>query len=249
MSVKLTSKLTSMMFFFKSSSSSANKAPPPRAKPQLSEQDRAILDLKLARDKLKKYQTALEIESATLLKRAQDCHRRKETKKALYFMKVKKLKEAKVEQLYGELLTLEQMVNSIEFTVQSVTVVAAMEKAQGALESLHRSLPLERVEELLDDVAESVAAQEEIDAALAGAGALGVGDDAALDAELAAMEVELLGEAASASATDAPPAVRLDAELPVAPNTPILPEAPTGPVEIHTAVDTAEEGGRLLVAS
>jgi len=96
--------------------------PPPRPKPTLSQQDRAILDLKLVRDKLKKEQTSMEAESAALLSRAQASHRSGDKKKALYYMKVKKLKESKVDDLSGQLFNLEKMVNTIEWATQSAQV-------------------------------------------------------------------------------------------------------------------------------
>lgn len=203
------------------------KPPPPRAKPTLSQHDRAVLDLKLARDKLKRYQAKLSQESAALLARAQAAHKAGAKTKAVYYMKVKKLKEAKAEQLYGELLSLEQMMATVEWATHSVAVVAAMEIAQCALESLQRSLPLDRVEALMDDVAEAVTLQAEIDNALAGAGDLvaGVGDHE-LDAELNALEAEQQATAKAALPV-AQRATALEQLLPVAPSTLILPEAPT----------------------
>jgi hypothetical protein len=61
-------------------------------------------------------------ESASLLSKAQASHRAGDAKKAVYFMKVKKLKEAKVDELSGSLLNLETMVNTIEWTTQSKQV-------------------------------------------------------------------------------------------------------------------------------
>lgn len=245
----------------------AKKPPPPRAKPVVSPHDRAVLDLKLARDKLKRYQAKLAQESASLLARAQAAHKAGAKTKAVYYMKVKKLKEAKAEQLYGELLSLETMMATVEWATQSAAVVAAMEKAHGALESLQRSLPLERVEALMDDVAEAVALQAEIDNALAGAGAIvvGVGDDE-LDAELHALEAQQQRTAKAAlqpTAVAPPPvavpvapavappppqqATALEELLPVAPNTLILPEAPTTlPV---VAPPTASDEERQPVAA
>ena len=239
---------------------SASK-PPPRAKPTLSQQDRAVLDLKLARDKLKRYQSKLSGESASLLARAQAAHKAGSKTKAVYYIKVKKLKEAKVEQLYGELLSLESMMANVEWATQSMTVVTAMEKAQGALESLQRELPIERVEALMDDVAESVGLQAEIDAALAGTtNAVGVGDEE-LDAELQALEAEQLAASAPLSHVSNPQAAAAGAPIvvlqstaieelmPEAPNTPILPEDPTTVPEINPPTATREEERQPVAAS
>lgn len=95
---------------------------PTREKPKLSDQDRAVLDLKLARDKLKRFQSKMESESSILLKKAQDLHKSGNKTKAVYYMKIKKLKESKVDELNGELLNIEKMVNTIEWTTQSMQV-------------------------------------------------------------------------------------------------------------------------------
>ena len=46
-----------------------------RDKPQLTDQDRAILDLKLSRDGLKRYQQKTEKESMMLLDKAKDLYK------------------------------------------------------------------------------------------------------------------------------------------------------------------------------
>ena len=216
--------------------------------------------MKLARDKLKRYQSKLSGESASLLARAQAAHKAGAKTKAVYYMKVKKLKEAKVEQLYGELLSLESMMASVEWATQSMTVVTAMEKAQGALENLQRELPIERVDALMDDVAESIGLQAEIDAALAGTtNAVGVGDDE-LDAELQALEAEQLAasapqslvsnpQAAVGASTVAQQSTAIEERMPVAPSTPIMPEAPTTVPKVHPPAATREDQERRPVAA
>mmetsp|Transcript_60243 Transcript_60243/g.136207 ORF Transcript_60243/g.136207 Transcript_60243/m.136207 type:complete len:231 (+) Transcript_60243:144-836(+) len=199
-----------------------------KPKPTISDADRATLDLKIARDKMKQYQGKLERECGVLLKRGQDCFKVGNKKKALYYMKVKKMKEAKFGDLEAQLLNLEKMVQTIEWTTQSMQVFDAMKKANGALEAMHRELPLERVQELMDDTSENLAYQDEIDRALAGTD-MGTLEDRDLEAELNALEAETLGGATSIAEapgkTQGVPA--LEKGVPVAPTNPILPAAPT----------------------
>jgi len=149
--------------------------------------------------------------------------------KAVYYMKVKKLKEAKVDELNGQLLNIEKMVNSIEWATQSMQVFTAMDKANKALNAIHSVMPIERVEELMDDVAESIEYQSEIDRALVG-NAVTVDEDS-LEAELNAMEQALFGNTV--------PSVNIN--LPVAPTTPILPLPPTTTPIINNDVATEPE--------
>lgn len=111
-----------------------------------------------------------------------------------------------------------------------------MEKANTALTAIHKVMPIERVEELMDDVAESIEYQAEIDRVLVG-NAVTVDEDS-LEAELEAMEREMLGKSSSS---------KPDIELPIAPSTPILPDAPTTvPV---VATEDLEAVEKELVAS
>mmetsp|Transcript_17322 Transcript_17322/g.31806 ORF Transcript_17322/g.31806 Transcript_17322/m.31806 type:complete len:237 (+) Transcript_17322:66-776(+) len=229
----------------------STKAPPQqqqqRAKPSLSQQDQAILDLKIARDKLRRHQSKGEAESATLLKRAQGEYKKGDKKRAVYFMKIKKLKESKVDEIGSQLLNLEQMVHTIEWTTQSMAVVSAMERAQVSLTTLQKEMPVERVQELMDDVSEAVEMQQEIDRALA-AGLPG--------SSLEEMEDEL-GKELEALAGDTQ-AAGIGTTIPVLPVAPVtLPViAGSGPtlteMKAPAAADSGreEEGdGRKLVAS
>ena len=182
-----------------------------------SKQDQAILDLKLARDGLHRYQERAEMESERLLDRAKESHKAGNKKKAVYFMKVRKLKQSKIEDLHGQLLTIENQVNSIEWQTQSVQIFAAMESANNALKALHEVLPLEKVEELMDDVADEIGYQREIDAALSNQ-QVSVNDEE-LNKELDSMALELEEQSIAKG----------DISYPIAPDTTplVLPAVPT----------------------
>ena len=225
-------------------------------------QDRAILDLKLARDKLKQYQRKMEDESNLLLARAQACHKAGDKRKAVYYMKVKKLKEQKVNDLFGELLGLEKMINTIEWATQNALVFEAMGRAQAALESAQAALPIEAVDELLLDVAEGIENQQAIDDTLSGRVGVPLGpalDEDALEAELAQMEREMTPGAAPP--LPAPPAeektvAATAAALPAPPAIPIFPAPPSteeaaaaGPSAIAESTEEDDELDRELAMS
>lgn len=238
---------------------SSKPKPKPKAKPTLSQQDRAILDLKLARDKLRAYQARMEGESSALLTRAQACLKEGNKRKALYYMKVKKLKEAKIDELNSELLNIEKMAHSIEWATQSIQVVGAMEAANGALEAAQRALPLERVDALMEALADHADAQAEMDRALGGQGQLTSLDESELESELAALaksipalsgpiepnakEAKPGGEFPLAAPEAQPTADRaagsLEAALPAPPEGPVLPDAPTS-LPAHPTTPTPE---------
>lgn len=145
-------------------------------------------------------------------------------------MKVKKLKEAKIDQLYQELLNVEQMVNTVEWTAQNMAVVAEMKKAHATLEAMQRELSPEKVAELMDDINDAIQTQKEVDAILSGSG-LSV-DESDLEAELDALEADMSGTPESGISAD------LVGTLPLAPTTiPELRESSLNEqVELHERV-------------
>ena len=64
------------------------KSPPP----SVNDRDRAMLDLKRARDKLRRFRVKLETDSGALEERAKCFIREKKTDKAMFVLKLKKFK-------------------------------------------------------------------------------------------------------------------------------------------------------------
>lgn len=117
-----------------------------------------------------------------------------------------------------------------------------MEKANTALTDIHKVMPIERVEELMDDVVESIDYQAEIDRAMAGS-AVSV-DEESLEAELQAMERAML-ETTCSSTTLASEGTSIN--LPGVPITPVLPIAPTTtPVIQNEGKSVLRDEGELV---
>ena len=66
------------------------KPKPPH--PSINDKDRAMLDLKRARDKLRRFRVKLETDSGALEERAKDLIREKKTDKVMFVLKLKKFK-------------------------------------------------------------------------------------------------------------------------------------------------------------
>mmetsp|Transcript_31848 Transcript_31848/g.54848 ORF Transcript_31848/g.54848 Transcript_31848/m.54848 type:complete len:147 (+) Transcript_31848:2-442(+) len=120
---------------------------------------------------------------------------------------MKKYKEKQVGQVDAQLLTVEEMVQTIAWETETMKVVEALQEGNKALDAIHSVMSVDKVEALMDETAEAIAVQQEIDGMLAGEDIALDEDD--LEAELAAMEADLLG-------TGATPATKLP-DLPVAP--------------------------------
>jgi hypothetical protein len=177
----------------------------------ISDQDRAVLDLKNARDRLKKFQAKLEAEAAQLTATASKLLKAGKRDRALLAIKTRRFRETKVDDIDGQLLKLEELVSTIEWESQQVDVVQALRAGTDALNALHAdALRPDKVADLMDDTADALATEREISAMLAGAGLDGA-EEAALLAEL---------EGLSAASVD----VALP-DLPAAPTTAIKDDA------------------------
>ena len=80
--------------------------------PKITPKDKAILDLKVQRDKLKKYQTQLESVRERETQVAQECLRRGDKKRALLALKKKKYQDSLLEKTDNQLMKLEELVRS-----------------------------------------------------------------------------------------------------------------------------------------
>ncbi|PAA74857.1 hypothetical protein BOX15_Mlig015664g1, partial [Macrostomum lignano] len=152
----------------------------------VTEQDRAVLQLKHQRDELKKYQRRVENHmkaDKAAAKQLLDAGRKD---KALLLLRKKKRQETLLEKADQQLDNLERLVQDIEFAQVQSQVVAGLEAGNKALKELNAFLSLERVEAVLDETQEAVEYQRQVDALLSG-GKLTEDDENECEAELDAL--------------------------------------------------------------
>jgi hypothetical protein len=196
------------------------------------------LDLKNARDRLQKYKHKLEQDDARLVLRAKQAKANGNAKAALNLLKIRKIKTREVETVEGQLLNVLQMVQTIDSKQNEVQVLAAMKLGKDALQRMHEEITVDDVLTLMDEVHEQNELEREMNDIFSGVPTLSVEDEAAVEAELEALMQEL-------------PSQTVD--LPLAPNTQPLPQAPTTKLpdkvvtSASTATNTAEE--RVAVPS
>lgn len=173
----------------------------------------------------------------------------KEQKKerALLVLKLKKHKEKEVVNIDGQLISVLEMIDNIEWESTNLEVMKALQAGNTALNKLHEEMSVEDVENLLAETNEAIETENQINLLLAGQ--FNVQDDEELQKELA----ELMGESdnltekistsqlssATVTAASQPPVVP---DLPVAPSNAIhvLPDAPS-----HAVQMTEEEKAEL----
>ncbi|KAG0265890.1 Vacuolar protein sorting-associated protein 20 [Mortierella polycephala] len=125
--------------------------------------DRAILDLKVQRDKLKQYNKRLDtviVKEHTLAK----AHLAKgEKKRALLALRRKKFQEGLLEKTLLQMTNLDELTFSIEQALVEKQVFEGLAAGNQVLKELHKEMSLSDVEKLMDETAESIAYQNEID--------------------------------------------------------------------------------------
>lgn len=198
-----------------------------RKPPTISATDRATLDLKNARDRLRKYKIKLEADDARIVARAKLAKQKGNTKSALNLLKLRKLKTKEVDSVEAQLLNILQMVQTIDSKQNEVAVLAAMKEGKDTLQRMHEETTVEDVLTLMDEIQEEHQLEQEMNEILVGANvaSLTIEDDASIEAELEA----LMG--GTTTATTMP--------LPIAPDTQPLPKAPSK--ELPQSVAKTEE--------
>ncbi|KAF9919831.1 Vacuolar protein sorting-associated protein 20 [Linnemannia zychae] len=150
--------------------------------------DRAILDLKVQRDKLKQYNKRLEGVVEKELKMAKAHLAKGEKKRALLALRRKKFQESLLEKTVLQMTNLDELTMSIEQAMIEKQVFAGLAAGNQVLKELHSEMSLADVEKLMDDTADAIAYQNEIDELLSTR--LSVADEEDIERELDLMVEE-----------------------------------------------------------
>lgn len=186
----------------------------------VNEKDRAMLDLKRARDKLRKFRVKLDKDCDNLSSRARELVQSGKNDKALFVLKLRKFKVNEAENVEGQLTRVLTMIETINWEEQNKVVLQALQSGTQALNKMHDEMPLDLVESILEDNEEALQRQESISEAFQTS--LDDADNAELESELAALEKEFSGGATITGS--------VEAELPSVPSSkpvPSLPDVPT----------------------
>ncbi|PWN89423.1 Snf7-domain-containing protein [Acaromyces ingoldii] len=133
---------------------------------KITPQDRAILDLKVQRDKVKQYQKKLQTLSSHEHRLAQQFLASGDRAKALACLRRRRYQETQLSQTDSQLANLEGLVSSIEFAQVQTAVVEGLRQGNAVLKEMHRQMDLASVERLMEETAEAQAYQRDIDEAI-----------------------------------------------------------------------------------
>ncbi|KAJ3935455.1 MAG: Snf7 family [Lentinula lateritia] len=187
--------------------------------PKITAQDRAILDLKLQRDKVKQYQKNLQAildrEEAIAKQHLEAGHK----DRALVALRRRKYQQGLLLKTDGQLENLQQLVSSIEFSLVEVSVLHGLKQGNEVLKEIHKEMNLESVEKLLEETAEAREYQREIDEMLANN--LSLDEEDAVQAELRELQAAVRAETEPSN----------DVQLPSVPTSAPLVAEPVAPEE------------------
>ncbi|KAK0291432.1 Vacuolar protein sorting-associated protein 20 [Friedmanniomyces endolithicus] len=159
---------------------------------KISAQDRAILDLKLQRDKLRQYALRIQILTSRETEIARECLRQNQKPRALLALRRKKYQESLLAKTDQQLAQLEVLTSDVEFALVQKDVLFGLQRGTEVLREIHREMGgLERVEMILGESAEAREYQEEVSEMLGGK--MSNQDEDEVEDELEVMQREVSG--------------------------------------------------------
>lgn len=201
---------------------------------EITEIDRAVLSLKAQRRRLEDHKTRVETQVAREKEVARQLIASGHKDRAILALKKKRLQETTLTTLDAWLLNVESMLADVELSKDQVRVYAAIKQGNEAQKLLQKAVALEDVEKLMEETADAREYQEQLKAALGES--LTAVDEAATEAELAALEGEVAREVA-AELPSVPTAAAVVPE-PQDKEEQVLPSVPTHDVVVPTTATT-----------
>jgi charged multivesicular body protein 6 len=121
---------------------------------------RAILDLKLQRDKLHQYQRRITVLTDKETSIAKQMLAANDKKRALLALRRKKYQESLLQQTDAQLEQLEALMRNVEFAQIQKDIVYGLQQGTKVLKEIHAELGgIERVEMLMGETADAIAYQ------------------------------------------------------------------------------------------
>ena len=129
--------------------------------------DKAIAEVKLTRDKVKNYLKKLESTISSLKLAVTDCIKTKQKSKALLVLRKQKYLEKNLETGNGELLNLETIIINIENAKIQKNVFDALKQGNDYLKQINSQLSINDVDKLMQETNEAIEYQQMVGEALA----------------------------------------------------------------------------------
>ena len=128
----------------------------------LSQTEKAILDCKSCRDKIKKYIKSLEIKEQKSMDKVKELLKKKQKDRAKFYLKQNKLFSEQTKVADGQLEMINQQIANIESTTNLNEWAAVLNRGNNVLKELQKEVNVEHWENIRDDLDELKERDEEI---------------------------------------------------------------------------------------
>ena len=129
---------------------------------QLSQTEKAILDCKSCRDKIKRYIKSLEQKSENSMTKVRELLQKKQRDRAKFYLKQSKLFSEQTKVADGQLEMINQQISNIESTTNMNECAAVLSNGNKVLKQLQNEVNIEHWENIRDDLEELKERDDEI---------------------------------------------------------------------------------------
>jgi charged multivesicular body protein 6 len=127
---------------------------------RITQQDKAVLQLKQQRDKLKLYQRRIELSLESDRELAKKLLNKGQKERAKLLLRKKRYQESILQKTDNQLENMEKLTHDIEFAQVELQVINGLKQGNEALKKVNESLNIEDIEKILDETREGVEKQE-----------------------------------------------------------------------------------------
>ena len=130
--------------------------------PKINNEEKAILDCKLARDKIKTYIKRLERNANLKKEKAKESLRAKNKDRAKYNLKLSKMYQEQIKTADAQLTMLEEQISNLEQATTQRDALKVLEKGNEVLKNLQSECNIEKWEKISEDMQDIKDQQDEI---------------------------------------------------------------------------------------
>ena len=130
--------------------------------PLINQEEKALLDCKITRDKIKTYIKRLERNANLKKEKAKDALRAKNKDRAKYNLKLSKMYQEQIKTADAQLTMLEEQIANIEQATTQRDAMKVLEKGNEVLKNLQSECNIEKWEKLSEDMQDMKDQQDEI---------------------------------------------------------------------------------------
>ncbi|KAL1140544.1 hypothetical protein AAG570_000474 [Ranatra chinensis] len=139
-----------------------------KKKSRVTDHDKAVLQVKQQRDKLKQYQLRIEKKLETERLIAKKLLKNGQKERAKLLLKKKKYQEQLLKQTDGQLENLEKLIQDLEYSQIEVQVVNGLKVGNEALKKMNDILNIDEIERIMMETQEGFEKQKEISEMISG---------------------------------------------------------------------------------